>query len=68
MGIESEIGESAAAVMAWPKVERHAQTLSDASQHPDVADVRDARGLNCNFAVSFAYLRGQFERWKMFRK
>lgn len=58
MVIEPKIGESAAVVMSWPEVERHTQPLSDAGQHPNVANVCDARGLGYNFAVSTAYTKG----------
>ncbi len=54
MEIESEIGESAAVVMGWPEVERHTLPLFDASQNANVANIRDARGLHYNFAVSVA--------------
>ena len=42
MEIESEIGESAAVVMGWPEVERQTQSLFDASQNDNVANIRDA--------------------------
>lgn len=47
--------------MGWPKVERHAQPLSDASQHPNITNVGDARGLDHDLTISIVYSTDECE-------
>ena len=66
MSIEAEVRELAAAIVDWPKVERHAQPLSDASQNSNVANVCDARGLRYDSQSVVPKLKDNSERSNCF--